>query len=81
MKSVRSLLLIVFALGQVAHCQNKLVVILLDGFRFDYVEHFGNGVFPNLEKFISQGVKADYVQTIFPSKSYPSWTTIVTGKV
>jgi predicted AlkP superfamily pyrophosphatase or phosphodiesterase len=36
---------------------------------------------PNLKRFISEGVSAEYVQPIFPSMSFPSWTTIVTGEI
>ena len=34
---------------------------------------------PAFARFASEGVKADYVQPIYPSISMPSWTTIVTG--
>ena len=58
----------------------KLAIILLDGFRHDYVDLFDKGELPNFHKIISEGVRAKYVQTIFPSLSKPSWATIATGK-
>lgn len=57
----------------------KLVTILLDGFRWDYLDRLGPEEVPNFSSFITDGVKADYVQPIYPSISFPSWTTIATG--
>ena len=34
---------------------------------------------PGLNKFLKEGVKAEYMKPLFPSLSYPSWTTLVTG--
>jgi predicted AlkP superfamily pyrophosphatase or phosphodiesterase len=34
---------------------------------------------PTFTRFASEGVKADYVQPIFPSLSMTSWTTMITG--
>ena len=59
---------------------DKLVLILLDGFRWDYVDRLDEGEIPNFKDFIATGSRAEYVQPIFPSESYPSWTTIVTGE-
>ena len=58
----------------------RLAVILLDGFRWDYADRMAAEEIPNLKWFVSGGVRAEYVQPIFPSSSFPSWTTIVTGK-
>ncbi len=48
-------------------------------FRWDYVDRMSEEEVPNLKGFLSGGARAEYVQTIFPSMSWPSWTTIVTG--
>lgn len=56
---------------------NKVILILADGVRFDYVND------PNLKGFhrmANKGVRAEYVTPIFPANSYPNWYTIVTGK-
>ena len=53
---------------------------MLDGFRWDYAERLPAEETPNFERFKSGGVHAEYVQPIFPANSFPSWTTIVTGK-
>ena len=56
----------------------KLVVIMLDGTRWDYFSSRPQ-LHPGYSKIKSEGVIAKYVQPILPANSYPSWTTIVTG--
>ncbi len=58
----------------------KLALIMLDGFRWDYVERLSEQQVPVFKKFLETGVQAEYVQPIFPSVSFPSWTTISTGE-
>lgn len=56
--------------------KQKVILILADGVRYDYIKD------PNLkgiQRMAKTGVKAEYVQPIFPSNSYPNWYTIVTG--
>jgi predicted AlkP superfamily pyrophosphatase or phosphodiesterase len=53
-----------------------LILISLDGFRWDYVERFQP---PNLTKFIEDGVKAASLIPSFPTKTFPNHYTIVTG--
>jgi ectonucleotide pyrophosphatase/phosphodiesterase family protein 6 len=47
-------------------------------FRWDYYSR-QRGL-PGLSRFMSEGVHAKWVEPIFPSLSYPSWTTIATGQ-
>ena len=59
------------------HSDQKVILILADGVRWDYLTQ------PNLtgfEQMLRRGVKAEYVQPIFPSNSYPNWYAIVTGR-
>lgn len=57
--------------------KNKLIIVLADGLRYDYFDRVpANG---GLSKLIKSGVRADYVQPVFPTKSYPNWYTIATG--
>lgn len=56
----------------------KVILILADGIRYDYVKDKSLVGFARMAK---NGVKAEYVQPIFPSNSYPNWYTIVTGKL
>ena len=57
----------------------KLIVVMLDGCRWDYFTH--NPGLSGFQKIKEGGVVADYVQPILPSSSFESWTTISTGKI
>ncbi len=58
--------------------QKKPYVILvsLDGFRWDYVEKYHP---PNLSSFIKNGVKAESLIPSFPTSTFPNHYTIATG--
>ena len=53
-----------------------LVLISLDGFRWDYVDKFKP---PTLTRLAAEGVQADGLIPEFPSKTFPNHYTIVTG--
>lgn len=53
-----------------------LILISLDGFRWDYADRFKP---PNLNEFIKNGVKAESLIPSFPSKTFPNHYTIATG--
>ncbi|WP_272150930.1 ectonucleotide pyrophosphatase/phosphodiesterase [Tenacibaculum aiptasiae] len=53
-----------------------VILISLDGFRWDYVKRFSP---PNLSKFIKNGVQANSLVPSFPSKTFPNHYTIATG--
>lgn len=53
-----------------------LLLISLDGFRWDYVEKFSP---PHLSAFIGEGVQAESLIPAFPSKTFPNHYTIATG--
>ncbi|WP_233553625.1 alkaline phosphatase family protein [Algoriphagus lacus] len=56
-----------------------VVLISIDGFRPDfYLDHSWPA--PNLQEMASQGARAEGVTGVFPSVTYPSHTTIVTGR-
>ncbi|GIY46648.1 hypothetical protein CEXT_791711 [Caerostris extrusa] len=57
---------------------NKLLLILVDGCRWDYPDQDIAGL-PGFRKLAENGVRAPYVTPIFPANSYPNWYTIVTG--
>lgn len=50
-------------------------------FRWDYLEHFQprGGRFPGFDNFRRGGVETEYLQSVFPSESFPAWQTINTG--
>ena len=58
--------------------RNKLIFIMLDGCRHDYFQSDSKN-HPGVRFIKENGVVADYVQPIFPSNSFQSWTTISTG--
>ncbi|KAH9512222.1 Ectonucleotide pyrophosphatase/phosphodiesterase member 6 [Bulinus truncatus] len=55
---------------------DKLLVVLLDGFRWDYVEKFN---LPNFKTLYSVGARAEYLKNDFPTLSYPNYYTLMTG--
>ena len=64
------------------HSTNPLLLVIsLDGFRWDYLDimkekHIDT---PNFDKFIEEGGKAEYLKTVYPSKTYPTHWSIATG--
>src|SRR6187402_1948363 len=79
------LLFTVLVLGSEAHTQGNgaplaghVILITIDGFRPDfYLEP--NWHTPNLRALMQDGFHAVGVNSVFPSMTYPSHTTIVTG--
>ncbi len=53
-----------------------LILISLDGFRWDYVEKYNP---PQITNFIKNGVQAKSLIPSFPSKTFPNHYTIATG--
>lgn len=53
-----------------------LVLVSIDGFRWDYLERFNP---PVLSRLAAEGVRADGLTPQFPSKTFPNHYTIVTG--
>ena len=55
---------------------NKLLLISFDGFMNEYIERNET---PNFDKLIANGVKAEYMIPVFPTKTFPNHYTIATG--
>ena len=78
----KSIILIIFSyLNSIEATVNDnylLLVISLDGFRYDYLDRYSNknGF---LVKFANEGFRALYSESIFPSNTYPNHYTMVTG--
>jgi predicted AlkP superfamily pyrophosphatase or phosphodiesterase len=53
-----------------------VVMLSLDGFRWDYTEKVNT---PNLDYIAKNGVKAESLKPSFPSKTFPNHYTIATG--
>lgn len=59
-----------------ARPQSILILVSLDGFRWDYPDR---GVTPNIRSLIESGVRSKSLIPIFPTKTYPNHYSIVTG--
>lgn len=71
--------LIVFK-GASAQQDKHVIIISIDGFRPDFYQE-DKWATPILTKLAKDGVSADGVRGVFPSVTYPSHTTIITGKM
>src|ERR1035437_4567211 len=56
--------------------KNYVVLVSLDGFRWDYNKLYNT---PNLNKLALDGVKAERLIPSFPTKTFPNHYTIATG--
>ena len=63
---------------QTAHNKNvnPVVMISLDGFRYDYIKKYQP---PNLLRIIKTGVRAERMLPVYPSKTFPNHISIATG--
>lgn len=55
---------------------NKVLLVSFDGFMNEYIERNHT---PNFDRLIANGVQAEYMIPIFPTKTFPNHYTIVTG--
>jgi alkaline phosphatase D len=84
MKKVKviSLLAIILALIAIWFCwkydqkETYVVMLSLDGFRWDYPEYIET---PNLDYIAKKGVKAEYLRASFPTKTFPNHYSMATG--
>ena len=52
-------------------------------FRSDYLKLYRQRTRSDLEgfnNFMSQGVRTEYLESVFPAESFPAWQTIQTGE-
>ena len=83
-QSICCLLILVYTLSCFPCLESKpvphqrLLVILLDGFRFDYLNQSSISL-PGFDKIAKQGVKAGGFVPDTPSLSYPNYYSIMTG--
>jgi len=54
-----------------------LLLISIDGFRHDYIEQFDS---PTLDRMIREGLYADSMHHAFPTKTFATHYTLVTGR-
>ena len=59
--------------------RQKLLVVMLDGCRWDYVEREDKKTLPGFAMLHKEGVRAEYVRPVFPAVSYTNWASLSTG--
>ncbi|XP_008325942.3 glycerophosphocholine cholinephosphodiesterase ENPP6 [Cynoglossus semilaevis] len=72
------LLLLLLSAGPGCLSERPLLVLLIDGFRYDYTQNLTR--LPAFQELLSAGVKVDYTTPDFPSLSYPNYYTLMTGR-
>ncbi|PHS18935.1 MAG: alkaline phosphatase family protein [Kangiella sp.] len=71
--------LFAFSMGAVKSVNKEatpLILISIDGFRYDYIEKYKP---PTLLSLIENGIHAEKMNPIYPSKTFPNHISIVTG--
>jgi len=79
MKKLKALFIfILLSLALHANASERPYVLLisLDGFRWDYIDR---GLSPNIEWIAENGVEALSLEPVFPTKTFPTHYSIVTG--
>lgn len=74
-----SITFLLLTLASSAYSAHKLLVFLIDGFRFDYIDDKYLGSLSGFKEIIDKGVKVDYMTPDFPSLSYPNYYSLMTG--
>lgn len=69
--------LLLLTAGCVDSRRNKLLLVSMDGFRWDYVKSIPT---PNLDRLAGLGTRTDYVNNTFCTKTFPSHFSVATGK-
>lgn len=69
-------ILLLFSVSIKAHDEQSVVLISLDGFRWDYIEKHGA---KNIAKIAKQGVRAKKMRPVYPTKTFPNHLSIITG--
>src|SRR5688572_3433535 len=61
---------------RIKNLRPTVILISLDGFRYDYVDKFKP---PTLNRLAREGVRAKWMIPAFPTKTFPNHYTVVTG--
>ncbi|TMP00218.1 alkaline phosphatase family protein [Pseudoalteromonas sp. S3260] len=72
---IMSMLLLVTPFVKAAK-EQTVVMISIDGLRWDYIEKHGA---PNLKAMAEQGVRAQKMQPVYPTKTFPNHISVITG--
>lgn len=63
-------------MGQAESESNPVLMISIDGLMNEYIERNET---PNFDRFISEGVQAEYMIPVFPTKTFPNHWSLATG--
>ncbi|KAL3881553.1 hypothetical protein ACJMK2_027979 [Sinanodonta woodiana] len=83
--AVQFLFFMLNSMEEVVYCDStsnelpKLLLISMDGFRYDYLDRIPPANKSFFQYFINQGVRAKWVENVFPSVTFPNHYTIITG--
>ncbi|MFQ5703764.1 MAG: ectonucleotide pyrophosphatase/phosphodiesterase [Gemmatimonadales bacterium] len=69
-------LLFLGASGEQRRLRPTVILVSLDGFRWDFM---GRADTPNLDRLVANGVRAERLVPVFPSLTFPNHYSIVTG--
>ncbi|XP_055015460.1 glycerophosphocholine cholinephosphodiesterase ENPP6 isoform X1 [Boleophthalmus pectinirostris] len=64
--------------GGLCAASRPLLVLLIDGFRYDYLDALDT--LPGFRELLHRGVTVDYMTPDFPSLSYPNYYSLMTGR-
>ena len=74
--SIYFLLLILFSVANADNNKPYVILVSLDGFRWDYLDR---GLSPNMDKIVNNGIRALSLRPVFPASTFPNHLSIVTG--
>ncbi|XP_052005304.1 glycerophosphocholine cholinephosphodiesterase ENPP6-like [Xyrauchen texanus] len=69
---------LILILSRSCDANRKLLLFLIDGFRYDYMDDLQN--LAGFREIVENGVKVDYMTPDFPSLSYPNYYSLMTGR-
>ncbi|XP_051514530.1 glycerophosphocholine cholinephosphodiesterase ENPP6 [Myxocyprinus asiaticus] len=69
---------VILILSRSCNANSKLLLFLIDGFRYDYMDDLQN--MAGFRAIVENGVKVDYMTPDFPSLSYPNYYSLMTGR-
>ncbi|XP_052011070.1 glycerophosphocholine cholinephosphodiesterase ENPP6 [Xyrauchen texanus] len=69
---------LILILSRSCYANRKLLLFLIDGFRYDYMDDLQN--MAGFREIVENGVKVDYMTPDFPSLSYPNYYSLMTGR-
>lgn len=59
-------------------------LLRLSSFRWDHLQRFqlrSGKDFPGFQQFQNEGIRTEYIKSVFPAESFPTWQTINTGMI